>query len=166
MAFDLSRIQYLVQDNKEAITYFAIFFLLFIVIYMVLKRTFMKDNKEQTFAALIALIISGIGVWYLSNTQFMSIIQTYAALGIIILFFIPLMIILAAMHNVNSTPGIRRVVVALYGIVSYYVITSNEIEITDQSIMLGLGIILFAMIFDSAINKMLSKQTSGAATHP
>lgn len=165
MAFDLYRVKFLLEDNKEAITYFAIFFLLFVVIFMIMKRTFMKEDKEQPLAGIIALIVSGIAVWYLSRTEFMSIIQTYAALGIVILFFIPLMIILAAMSNTESTPTIRRVVVALYGIASYYIITSNDIEISEQGFMLGLGMILFILIFDGALNKMFKKQ-AGAPGHP
>lgn len=158
MAFDMYEIKWALENNKEAVTYFLIFFLLFIIIFWILKKTIFKEEEEKKFAAIISIIVSGIGVWYLSSSGFETFIEVYSGLGTILLFSIPLVLIILAMGTMNLKPYMRKLAIGAYGIVLYYVATNRGIYLSEQTILISVLIVLFAMLFEGQIVSAISKK--------
>ncbi len=159
MAFDISEIKYLLENNKEGISFFAIFFLLFLFCFVILKKTFLREKNEQMIVGLISIVVAGLGTWYLSTTEFLTIIQTYTYLGMVVFLALPLVLVIAVLHRVNSTPTIRRIVEIVVGIGLYYLVSKGEIveEIPTSITLVWFGLVLFVVIFDSAISNVFSK---------
>ena len=151
-------IKWTLENNKEAVTYLLIFALLFIVIFWILKTTIFKKEEEKKFAAIISMIVSGIGVWYLSSSGFETFIDVYSGLGIILLFSIPLVLIIIAMGTMNLKPYMRKLAIGAYGIVLYYVATNKGIQISEQTILISVLILLFAILFEGQIVEAISKR--------
>lgn len=168
MAFELYQLQYFLENNKEGISYFAIFFLLFLLCFVILKKTFLREKNEQMIVGLVSIIVSAIGTWYLSTTEFLAIIQAYTYLGLIIALAMPLVILLAFLHNVNSTPNVRRAVEIIFGFGLYFLVLKGDLieEISASATIVWFGLIIFVVVFDSAINKVISKNGSSVTSHP
>lgn len=157
MAFDIYELKWFLQDNKMAVTYFAIFFLLFIIIFWVIKKTLFKEEEEKKFAAIVAMIISGIGVWYLSTSGFETFIELYTFLGATILFALPLLLLIVFMSKMKIESYIKKLAIGAYGIVIYYIAINRSMEISQQTILIGALLILFAILFENSISKAISE---------
>jgi hypothetical protein len=158
MAFNLYELKWFLQDNEMGVTYFAIFFLLFVMIFWILKKTIFKKDEERKFAAIVAIIVSGIGVWYLSTAGFETFIELYKFVGIILLFGLPLLLLIVFMAKMNIESYIRKLAIAAYGIVIYYIAINRGIEISQQTILIGALIVLFAILFENSISKAISEK--------
>lgn len=160
MAFDLYEIKWALENNKETVTYFLIFFLLFIIIFWSLKKTIFKEEEEKKFAAIVSIIVSGIGVWYLSSSGFETVIEIYRGFGMILLFSIPLVLLIIGMGKMKLKPYMRKLAIGAYGIVIYYVAINKGIYLSEQTILISILIILFAMLFEGQMIKTTSSNSN------
>lgn len=160
MSFDLYEIKWALESNKEAVTYFMIFFLLFILIFWILKKTIFKENEEKKFAAITSIIISGIGVWYLSSSGFEAFVEIYRGLGMVLLFALPLLILILFLGKMNLKSYMRKLAIGAYGIVIYYVSINRGIVISEQTLLISILIILFVILFEGQIVEAISRNTA------
>lgn len=164
MAFDMYEIRWALENNKEAITYFMIFFLLFILIFWILKKTLFKEDEEKKFAAIISMIVSGIGVWYLSSSGFETFIEIYRGLGMVLIFSLPLIVLILFLGKMNLKPYMRKLAIGAYGIVIYYVAINRDIYLSEQTILISILIVLFAILFEGQIVNSTSKDKNQRAS--
>lgn len=157
MAFDMYEAKWFLENNKENITYFFMFFLLFLIIFWILKKTIFKEEEEKKFAAMVSIIVSGIAVWYLSSVGFETFIEIYTTLGIVLLFSLPLLILIIFMGTLKIEPYMRKLAIGAYGIVIYYLALNRGVYISEQTLLIGILILLFAILFETSISKSISK---------
>jgi hypothetical protein len=133
---------------------------------MILKKTLLQNPKENTWAVTIALIVSFLGTFFLSRTQFDLIINSYEVLGQIVLFSIPLLIILLALHKSKTSPGIRRTVIVIYGILYFYFISEKSIQSNDTFTLIAVIVLGILIFFDKTVNESINSENSKNKYYP
>lgn len=127
-----------------------------------MRKTVMTGANETTYAGTIAFIISAIGVWYLSRTQFLIIIESYKSLAIMLLISVPLLILVFALHAGDvggKGRGLRAMVIILYGILLYGIMPEEMMEgVSNGAITVWVVLLGLAIVFDKSIHEMVKKK--------
>ncbi len=153
-------LQYLFQDNQEAVIYIALFFLVFIIVFSILKKGQFFGKNNSGIPAILALAISILSTFYLTKNQIAPLLLSYSYFGMLILLLIPFFIMLVFIHQLKITSTIRRIFIAGYFIFGIYFINKKSPE-ADSNILIGFFLIsLLAFIFDKSLNKSLKKEKS------
>ena len=159
-------IGYTLENNKEGITLIFLFFIMFIITFAIIKKVIFKQDDERKYAAIIGFAISLIGTYYLSQTEFMTIIQSYSAAGLIILFLLPLILLLAILYASHADPKIIKTFLVGYLIVFFYFIYSRDIELSGFQTILILGIMAALFFLENSLRRIFRpRNTPPPVTH-
>jgi hypothetical protein len=160
-------LEYYLQDfmykigGEETIIYFLIGILLFSIIFITLKKSpIFKNRENNSIAAIVAIAITILSVYYLSKSQFNQIIQSYNILGFFVLFVIPFIIFGILLNIIGKTSGIRRIGWIAFGIIFVYLYQKSEYAPNETGLTIAIIVIILAIIFDGIINESLKKETS------
>ena len=133
-----------------------LFFLLFSIIFMALKRF---DLFEHNNPALIitSLVVSIFAVRYLQPNELINaILLPYSSLGVAIATLLPLIIFTFFVHKgIGTNPFGRRAAWFVYGLVLTFMWLTrdySQLGTANWLYIIGLGYIIISFLFDSHIH--------------
>jgi hypothetical protein len=137
-----------------------IFFLLFAVIFLVLKRIdLFKANRPVL--VLVTSIVSILAVRYMQESDFITgVLLPYGALGGAITMLLPLIIFSAFVQTSIQGSMFRRVAWCVYGAVffTFWVMRYDQMNPSGNLVYyLGIGFIILNVLFDKQIRAILER---------
>lgn len=147
-----NRINFFMWRNEEGIIYFLLFFLTFVIIFNVLKKTIFKEGEERKFAAITSFIVSAIGIWYVYlkiGLEHISFIYSFA--GMTILLLVPLIVLILFLCNLGVEGYVRKLAIVAYGVISFYYLQNMYGEVSQFKLMLGILVLLFFILIEKSI---------------
>lgn len=153
-------LNYILSDfsrYQQEITLILIFLIIFIIVFAILKKVNLFENSPAV-PGILALVVSLISVWYLSEKQILTIISSYNILGFFIVFLLPFALIFLFLHKTKTTSIIRKSVWVVFGCIFTYVWYKNN-NTDDIFFWISIILILGAIFLDESIHKGLQQQT-------
>tara|TARA_Y100000034_G_C6756741_1_gene336766 strand:+ start:206 stop:772 length:567 start_codon:yes stop_codon:yes gene_type:complete len=136
-----------------------IFLLFFAVIFTSLQKSkFLEDKKINV---IIALAISILAIYYLSQEMLSHILTSYTALGIIIITFLPLVILLFFIHRSKMSEIGRKMILGIFAIFFLYLWYQNfkmTGEPWNEIYVITAIAIAVSWRFDKNLHKMIMKK--------
>jgi len=130
--------------------------LLYIVIYSVLRRVEIFRGANNKIAVIIALVVSLIGIRYISEIDFIQgLLLPYGALAISLAVILPFLIYFFFVHeSIEATPG-RRMAWILFAAVFFGLWISRLREMGQYNWIYGIGFLAIGLsiVFDREIHR-------------
>ena len=130
-----------------------LFILLFVVIRTVLKSV-PKLGENKNVAMIIALVISILAVRFISQNDLTEgVLLPTGTLGIAIITILPIIIFFFFIHNSGITGSVRKFA-WIFFLVVYIGLGITRINVSSDAFwiyLVGIGIIIFAFLFDKQI---------------
>lgn len=148
---DLNEVISSFSQYQQEITLILIFLIIFIIIFAILKKVnLFEDNKA--IPGILALVVSLISVWYLSENQILIILSSYNIMGFFIVFLLPYALIFLFLHKTKTTSTIRKSIWVVFGCIFVYVWFKDNNA--DDVLFWGSVILILGAIFlDDLIHK-------------
>ncbi len=133
-----------------------LFFLLFSIIFIVLKRVEIF-SANKSIQVIISLIVSILAVRFIKENEFIyGILLPYTSLGIAISVFLPLLIFFYFAHVSGLGPFGRRAAWFIYGTVFLFLWGTRpyqDLGIANWIYLIGTLFILLNILFDKTIQR-------------
>jgi|TARA_Y100000310_G_C20690313_1_gene821776 hypothetical protein len=133
--------------------------LLFIIVFVITSQTLKRVFKDKTTPSIIALSVSLIATYYISNSQLDFLNITYSLTGIILLILIPFIIAFFFIYSSNINSLLRKMFWIFYGIIIIFLLQNKDILpfeistlVTTLIIFLTIGIVLLDTIIKNKFN--------------
>ena len=151
-------LNYILSDfsqYQEEITLILILLMIFIIVFAILKKVnLFEENKA--IPGILALVVSLISVWYLSQNQILLILSSYNILGFFIVFLLPYVLIFLFLHKTKTTSPIRKTIWVIFGGIFVYVWYKNNNP--DNILFWGSVILILGAIFlDESLHRGLQQ---------
>jgi len=133
-----------------------LFFLLFSVIFMTLKKIKIFTHN-QVIISVVAIIVSILAVRFLKENELVNaILLPYGSLGAAISIYLPLLIFFFFVHTSVESGFGRKAGWFIYGLVFLVFWMSreyNDMGVANWLYGLGFGFAVISLFFDSSIHK-------------
>lgn len=133
-----------------------LFFLLFAIIFMVLKRISLFEDNLAVHS-IVSLIVSILAVRYIKENELVNaILLPYGSLGVAISIFLPLLIYFFFLHSSEMGGFGRRAGWLIYGIVFLVLWGSrpyDSLGVANWIYLIGIGFVLISLIFDKSVHQ-------------
>lgn len=137
-----------------------LFFLLFAIIFMVLKRITIFEGNI-TIISVVAVIVSLFAVRFIKENEFINaILLPYGTLGVSISIFLPLLIFFYFLHDSEIGGFGRRAAWFIYGavfLVLWVTRPYDSLGAANWIYILGLGFVIISFIFDRSIHRYFTR---------
>lgn len=133
-----------------------LFFLLFAIVFMALKRISLFENNNAVHM-IVSVIVPILAVRYMGPDEMIrAILLPYGGLGAAITIFLPLIIFFFFLHSSEIGGFGRRAGWFIYG--SVFLVLWGSREVSDLGVanwiyILGVGFIIISLIFDKSIHR-------------
>ena len=147
----------IVQADDLFIVKIALFFMFFAFIFFVLGRASLF-KEQKPIHTIVSLILAVFCVYYMPEKWITDyILYYYGIFGFSLIFLFPFLIILFAVHKKNTIPFVRRFVIFVFGLFLFFIGFFGYFEFGD-AIYIYLFIILFVIVFDGFVNKVIKNR--------
>lgn len=145
-----------------------LFFLLFSVVFMILKRVPTFENNT-IICSVLGIIVAILAVRYLEPNQFITaILLPYGGLGAAITVFLPFLIFFWFVHSALESTFARRAAWALYGAALLFLLFSRWSDLTVPDVgergfnaqwvyLFGVILVIVAFFWDRAIHNQMRR---------
>ena len=137
---------------------FLIRIMIFLLILTITSQ-FLKKMIEKIPAAIISLVISLIGTYYMTSSQIDFFSKVYTLFGIGILLAVPFIIIFFILYSSEISGILRKAVWVLYSAILILLLNENENLGNEEISILITGIVLICLVIlflDNWIKKKLN----------
>lgn len=142
------------QDPTNVITYIALFLIVFSLIYYSIRKTIFKDDQNKNLAIIISIAVTILGIFYLLETEILTIIRSYSTLGLVLTTVFPLIIIILLSHSIIDNPAIRKLIIGTYAFGYYFI--SKEARWT-LPFWLIIGLTIGTIALDDELHNQFKK---------
>lgn len=142
--------------------YFFSRVLLLILLYAVVQAVLFRVEifrRNRATIYIISIVVSVLGARYMGDLQFIQgVLLPYGTLAIAITFFLPFLIFFWFVFDTVNTSVGRRLAWGLFGVVfiALWIARRDVLGAAQWVYVLGVGLVLFCLVFDSRIRNYFS----------